>query len=252
MFENIENLKIISSLHKDCKPHNKIENRATHSFIIRVSGAVQCNFYNQTFIAKPGEMMFIPKGSTYEYKALSDTERTCTSINFLGEVKDPKPTLYTLNDFYEAEYIINHFADLWKFGNQAEKYKCYSLLYDLLSYVSAIENAGYADKKKFSLIEPAVNYLNEHLYDCTLKTDTLPHLCGISGTYFRKIFVSRFGTTPQNFIMHRRLSHAKSIIDSGDFDTIREVAFSVGYTDPLYFGKVYKKFFGTSPSEANK
>ena len=118
--------------------------------------------------------------------------------------------------------------------------------------MSAIENAGYADKKKFSLIEPAVGYLNEHLYDCTLKTDTLPCLCGISGTYFRKIFVSRFGTTPQNYIMHRRLSHAKSVIDSGDFDTIREVALSVGYTDPLYFGKVYKKFFGTSPSEANK
>ena len=252
MFDNIENLKIISSLHKECKSHNKIENRATHSFIIRVKGSVSYNFYDQTFIAKAGEMMFIPKGSTYEYRALSDTERTYTSINFLCEIQEPKPTLFSLENFYEAEYLINHFADLWKFGNQAEKYKCYSLLYDLLAYTSSAENTSYEDKKKYSLIEPAISYLNEHLYDCSLKADELPRLCGISGTYFRKIFNARFGISPQNYIIQKRLSHAKSVIDSGDFDTIREVALSVGYADPLYFGKVYKKFFSTSPSEANK
>ncbi len=252
MFDNIENLKIISSLHKDCKAYSKIENRATHSFIIRICGSVLYEFCGQSFIAKAGEMMFIPKGSTYEYHALSDTECTYTSINFLGEINDPKPTLFSLENFFEAEYIAGHFSDLWKFGNQSEKYKCYALLYDLFSYVSAIENTSYADKKKYSLIEPAVSYLNEHLYDASLKADALPRLCGISGTYFRKIFFARFGTSPQNYMIQIRLSHAKSVIDSGDYDSIREVALSVGYNDPLYFGKAFKNFYGVSPSEANK
>ncbi|MBQ2696060.1 MAG: helix-turn-helix transcriptional regulator [Clostridia bacterium] len=196
-------------------------------------------------------MMFLPKGTTYEYKKLSG-EGLYTSINFLADLSDPKPTAYSLENFYEAEYLCNHFTDLWKFGTQAEKYKCFSLLYDLLSYVSNIENANYADKTKFKIIAPAVNYLKEHIYDCSLKAEKLPQLCGISGTYFRKIFTARFGTTPQNYIMQKRLTHAKSILDSGDFDTVREVALSVGYNDPLYFGKSFKKIYGISPSEINK
>ena len=69
MFDNIENLKIISSLHKDSQLQSKIENRSTHSFIIRVTGALEYNFGDQTFIAKAGEVMFIPKGSTYTFSA---------------------------------------------------------------------------------------------------------------------------------------------------------------------------------------
>lgn len=87
------------------------------------------------------------------------------------------------------------------------------------------------------------------MYDCSLNIHKLHNLCDISDTYFRQIFVSKFGTTPQKYITSRRLSHAKSIIDSGDFHTISEVAASVGFSDPLYFSKVFKKMYGVSPSD---
>jgi AraC-like DNA-binding protein len=54
--------------------------------------------------------------------------------------------------------------------------------------------------------------------------------------------------TPQEYILSKRLFHARSIIAGGDFDTVAEVAFSVGFTDPLYFSKAYKKAYGISPS----
>lgn len=57
---------------------------------------------------------------------------------------------------------------------------------------------------------------------------------------------------PQDYITAKRLFHAKSILDSGDFDSIREIALSVGYSDPLYFSKVFKKRYGVSPSVVNK
>lgn len=87
------------------------------------------------------------------------------------------------------------------------------------------------------------------MYDCSLNIHKLHNLCDISDTYFRQIFVLKFGTTPQKYITSRRLSHAKSIIDSGDFHTISEVAASVGFSDPLYFSKVFKKMYGVSPSD---
>ena len=62
----------------------------------------------------------------------------------------------------------------------------------------------------------------------------------------------RFKTSPKEYITSRRVSHAKSIIDSGEFSTVKELALSVGYKDALYFGKVFKKAYGVSPSNLNK
>lgn len=252
MFDNIENLKIISTLHKTNKPFVKIESRKHHSFFIRMKGSIQYDFYGRKIIAKEGDLIFLPKGSSYTAKVLSE-DSMYTAIHFEADFAEmPKPVCYSLENFYDAEYIANCFSDLWNFGTQAEKYQCVSLAYKLLSYLSTVESEDNSKQKKFEIIEPAVVFLKEHIYDCTLKTDKLHRLCGISGTYFRQIFLSRFGTTPQNYILSKRLSHAKAIISSGDFNTISEVALSIGFNDPLYFSKAFKKAYGISPSALNK
>jgi len=108
------------------------------------------------------------------------------------------------------------------------------------------------EKKRFKIIDPALAYLKTHIYDTDLKADELASLCGISNTYFRKIFALRFKTSPKNYITEKRLSRAKAIIEIGEFHTVRDLALSVGYDDPLYFGKVFKKHFGLPPATMNK
>lgn len=252
MFDNIENLKIISSFRKNNIAGNTIKNRDSHVFFIRIHGSVLYEFSDKSIVTNPGEMIFIPRGSSYTYTRLSD-DAMYASINFQCDfIEEPQPVCFPLDNFYETDYISNHFTHMWNLGSQADRYKCISHFYNLLAYISTIENSNYSEKKKIKIIEPAITYLKEHIYDSSLKTDTLNNLCGISNTYFRQIFVSNFGTTPQEYITSKRLSHAKSIIDSGDYDTIGEVALSVGYNDPLYFSKVFKKAYGTCPSSINK
>ncbi|MBQ3181183.1 MAG: helix-turn-helix transcriptional regulator [Clostridia bacterium] len=253
MFENVENLKIKSVLNNvPERTHGRINKRKSHSFIIRVKGSREYCFEDRTILQNEGEMIFLPKGCVYDYKNATDEEVFGIVINMEGDFGDVEPKVYSLKDFYEANYLMHHLADLWKLGDQTEKYKCMSLLYDLLSYVSNLENLLYKDKKRFFVIEPAVNYLKKHLYDCSLKIDELHKLCGISSTYFRKIFIAKFGTSPKNYITEKRVLQAKSIIDSGDFCTVKELALSVGYKDPLYFSKVFKKHYGISPTSMNK
>lgn len=252
MFDNIENLQVVSSLHRVSKPYGRVECRKLNTFNIRLQGAVVYDFNGKTITINEGEMIFIPKGTSYEYRTVPGKECICTTINFEGNLTDAAPQSYPLDDFYDLEYMGSHFADLWKFGSPADKYKCISMFYNLISYVSNIENSSYADKRKYYIIDPAASYLKEHIYNCSLRIEKLHTLCGVSNTYFRRIFISRFGTSPRNYIVSKRMSQAKSIIDSGDFNTVREVALSVGYSDPLYFSKVFKKTYGISPSKANK
>ena len=45
---------------------------------------------------------------------------------------------------------------------------------------------------------------------------------------------------------------AKTIIESGEYSTLNEVAYSVGYDDPLYVSRLFKKHFGISPAQYRK
>ena len=117
-----------------------------------------------------------------------------------------------------------------------------------------IENLKRINVLKGTSKLPAKVTDRNEAYFCSVQavpSDT--HLmCGISGAYFRKIFFSNFGTNPKDYISKKRLSHAKAILDSGNYYTISEVAASVGYSDPLYFSRAFRKKYGISPSECNK
>lgn len=252
MFENIENLKFDSVIHKVSKPYAAVNRRAKHSFNVRVSGSMDYDFGDRRFRVEAGEAIFIPKGSTYRYRVSSEDESVCTVLNFEGDFEYTEPFCFPLKDFYASELLCSHFADMWRFGGPADRYKCNALFYELLSYLSVVESSDYSDKRKFDTVQPAVDYLKRHIYDCSLTADELHKMCGVSNTYFRKIFISRFGMSPKQYIVNKRLSYAKHLIDSGDADSVKEVALAVGYSDPLYFGKAFKKAYGTSPLNAMK
>lgn len=252
MFYNMENLKIVSSFHTESKNFGKIENRQTHGFIIKIKGHTDYVIKGETIGISEGEMIFLPKGSCYEYRSDPTNENTYTSINFQADLKNPEISVYSIADFYDVDFLYQSFSEFWRFGNSSDKYKCLSVFYDLVSYILKIESMESSQKRKSNLIEPAVEYLKKHIYDSDFKIEKLHRLCGISDTYFRKIFMLRFNMTPQEYIIVKRISHAKAILESGDFDSIREVSEAVGYSDPLYFSKVFKKIYGCSPSNINE
>ena len=234
-----DDVKIISSWHNESKPYVKTENRANHGFVFRTHGAVRYFINEKNITVNDGEFIFLPKGCTYERYTLSGEKSYYTSINFQGSLKEPTVRVFPFDIFYAANYIAQSFAELWNFGSESDKYKCLSLFYDLLSHILTFENLDNHDKRKLRLIEPAVEHLKQHIYNNDLKIDKLHHLCGISDTYFRKIFASKFTMSPQAYVLNERITRAKSIIESGDYDCIREVSEAVGYSDPLYFSKAF-------------
>ena len=248
MFTGIENLKIENIYRGTSKVQSTVTFRKSNALIFRTEGNLRYLFHNRVMDTPAGNITFVPRGATYDTLAVQ-TPCSFVSIVFSADFPEPPhPFSLPLEGFHELEDLQNHLPDLWKFGSQAEHYKCYSFFYNLLSHLASLENQLHTDSEKETLILSAVAHLKKHIYDCDLRIDKLHELCGISGTYFRKLFLSRYGESPQKYILSRRLSHAKAIIDSGDFSTISEVAFSVGYNDPLYFSRAFKRKYGVSPS----
>lgn len=253
MFKDIENLKIITITSGTAKHnHTFVQKRKYNSFILRLSGCTRYSFDGFHVDLHPGEIVFLPKGSQYEFNVLTDEPCNYISISFDADTEGAVPASYSFDGYQDADEFINDLYSLWNFGNKSEKYRCYSIFYNLLSYLEELENQDYVDKGKFSIISPAVSYLKSHIYDCDLNIEKLHNLCGISGTYFRDIFESHYGTSPQKYISSKRLSHAKAVIDSGDYSSISEISVSVGYSDPLYFSRAFKKKYGMSPLQYAK
>lgn len=252
MFKNIENLKI-TGIHKGVsKKRSSVTCRKVNSLILRISGCIRYAFADRVFEIYPGQIIFLPSGSDYSYEVLSDTDSEYVSIRFDADLTDATPSAYTIDGFHDADELANTLADQWKFGGTAGNYKCYSFFYSLLAHLEKLENLTYMNKKQLNIIAPAISYIKNHIYDSDLKIKALHKLCGVSGTYFRKIFHANYAVSPQKYILSKRLSHAKAIIDSGDFYNISEISAAVGYTDPLYFSRAFKKKYGVSPSQYAK
>lgn len=65
--------------------------------------------------------------------------------------------------------------------------------------------------------------------------------------FFRKM-EKLTGKTPNRFVQEVRMHKARQILESGCFDNIKSVAAEVGFTDPVYFSRLFYRFFARQPS----
>ena len=69
--------------------------------------------------------------------------------------------------------------------------------------------------------------------------------------YLRKLFQKEMGLTPLKYMTDLRMKKAKSMLAAAWARkySVSEVAESCGFSDALYFSRVFKKYYGCSPSE---
>ena len=96
-------------------------------------------------------------------------------------------------------------------------------------------------------IEPAIHYINQY-YKETIPLQDLAQQCCMSPNYFHKIFKQIFRITPFNYQMLLRMNSALQLLTDKE-QTIKDIAFELGFTDNAHFCKTFKKFYGVTPGE---
>jgi len=107
-----------------------------------------------------------------------------------------------------------------------------------LSHLSASE--GHTRR-----ISRAVKQLREH-FDEPLKIEDVAREVGMSVSGFHHHFKSVTATSPVQFQKQIRLQEARRLMLGEDLDAA-SAGFRVGYEDPSYFSRDYKKLFGAPP-----
>lgn len=248
--EWMKDVEIIGAISGNSTANAKITGRTSHGFVYKITGESLYVLRGKQVYHRAGTLLFIPMGENYTFHKTTE-EGTYRLVNFLARFDiAPSPFLFFLPEGDPIPSLLKSMESSWhREPNISNKYDTLSLFYKMLSCLTGLEQTKYAQKKTKERIEPAVNYLESHLFDMDLKVSDLPSLCGMSAPTFRQIFVARYGSSPRKYIIDHRLRQAKIILESGEYNSICEVARSVGYEDPLYFSKHFKATYGTAPSK---
>lgn len=99
-----------------------------------------------------------------------------------------------------------------------------------------------------SRIEQIRTYILENLSDTTLSIESVSKRFYISYHYLCSFFKKQEGISLGEYIVDRRMERAKELIVSG-VTNVTLLSASVGFSDPNYFSRCFKKRFSCSPSK---
>ncbi|MDE6761465.1 MAG: AraC family transcriptional regulator [Lachnospiraceae bacterium] len=99
-------------------------------------------------------------------------------------------------------------------------------------------------------IDLAVTYFNEH-YNTDICIEEYAASRHMSTSWFIRNFRKYTGFTPMQYILEIRISNAESLLEATEYN-ITEISRIVGYDNPLYFSRLFKRSKGLSPSEYRK
>lgn len=104
--------------------------------------------------------------------------------------------------------------------------------------------------KNFLLMEEmdcAVRYFHEN-YNQLISIAEYASTHHMSVSWFIRNFKKYTDSTPAQYILSLRISNAQTLLETTNYN-ITEIAEIIGYDNPLYFSRIFKKQSGMSPSE---
>ena len=97
------------------------------------------------------------------------------------------------------------------------------------------------------IVKKAIHYMSEH-YNENITLNEISNLVGVSVQYFSKLFKDEVGCNFVDWLNSLRINRAKELMTTTQM-SIKEVGFHVGYNDPNYFSRIFKRYEGIAPTE---
>jgi len=153
---------------------------------------------------------------------------------------------YTVNKIGTSECSFVDYSYLYEEFKQVKDKEIDSWALNKFYYI--IKSVRKRDTDGMSeLIKKAIYYIREH-YEENISLNDIAGVVGVSLQYFSKIFKDETGKNYVEWLNRFRIEKAKELMNETGL-TIKEVCFKVGYNDPNYFSRIFKKYEGVAPTD---
>jgi YesN/AraC family two-component response regulator len=112
------------------------------------------------------------------------------------------------------------------------------------------EEGGFKKTEIQKEMEKTVRYFHENLAS-NIEIEAYARQLHMSTCWFIRSFKEYSGMPPGRYLTDIRIKKAKELLESTDY-SIGEIGGIIGYENPLYFSRIFKKTAGVSPAEYRK
>lgn len=235
--------------------------RLDYQLLYIVSGKTHFYFRGKERIVTAGHMVLIQPRQEQKYDYFGEEKPEVYWVHFTGSnVKNIlRKYKIPLDDpvFYSG--VSSAYANLFK-EMINELQTCRTGFQELLEmYLRQIfliiqrsreEQKPIASSYLLEEMEYARRYFNEH-YNEPINIEKYAQARGMSVSWFMRNFKQVTAKSPMQYILAIRISNAVSLLETTDYN-VTEISAIVGYDNPLYFSRIFKKQKGVSPSDYRK
>lgn len=232
----------------------------------------KCNVYidNETFCLEDGSVLFIPafKEHTFIYPFSQDVKRTVLYISteqlnwyFNKDFKDEINNLFINKHLQLSRKSFSNLSNIFE-KIQFEKYSLDNMselltkayFFELIIYLIRCQHYTHNINQKTNLSNITIGEIVNFIENNYSRQLTLPEIAaqfGISESSLTKKIKIFTNMTFKEYLTKTRIEAAKSLLISSE-KSITEIAYECGYNNSNFFGDVFKKAVGMSPSSYRK
>ncbi len=238
---------------------HKIErvNHDDHLIIFCADGVGWIDYDNKTLKLSKNQLLILPKGVQHRYRADKDNPWSIYWVHLLGHLFDAfmdnigltnRPLVVPIDD---PSLLEEEFQQLLVIREQSYQLNYFilasNILKKMLAMILSFVHLEPSAKTKDLNIENFDLYLKENITR-TLSLNDMADAVGLSKFYFAKKFQATTGISPGRYYLEKKIQHACFLLDSTKH-SVKHVSANLGYDDPYYFSRLFKKVMGLSPKQ---
>ena len=215
----------------------------TSAFMFPTSGEARIQLDQEVFHAKPGKLIYIPYTANIKISVLS--EEKYSYINLFHQF--PQRPLFEMDlskDFDEVYELLTGLVASCKSAKTKKLFQKNIQIKKLFALLQAQTTSPQMDDYK--VVKDLITYIDAHYHqDITL--DKLASIANMKKSQISYLFKKYTNKRPIDYLIQHRIRKALELLETTDL-LICEVAGEVGYQDPFYFSRLFKKYTGISPT----
>jgi len=229
---------------------------AEHILICCMEGHGWAKIRDTTYEVGPGNALFIPSEEPHIYSASLDDPWSIHWLHFRGRAAYQFTQLLEDDQFVipmdpsVRQPIIDTLAECY--GTLSNNFGMQQMLFCSLTVQRALAWLFFAnpafqpmDSTLPAAVNDALSFMSDNLHNRP-QLDDVASAVGLSASHFSYVFRQHMGTSPMDYFINMKIQYACHLLDTSKM-TVKDIALDLGYEDPYYFSRLFRKVVGKAP-----
>ncbi len=230
-----------------------------HILILCIAGSGAYNINGEQGVLRANQALLIPRNTPHVYWA-SDTTPwsiywvhfTGTSADFFAHQLNSSECQLTVDE--EAMAAVQPlFAECCKalmtgfvlermiYASQTLHHLLGCIFFNNRTFSPTLQTS------RFHNLDSTLAYLHHNVHKPLTLAEMAKH-ADLSPSHFSRLFREQTSYSPIDYFIHLKVQHACRMLFLTNM-TVREIGYELGYEDPAYFSRLFKKMVGMSPNQ---